>query len=112
MRDHRGGPNHVGNFVDAPVIVDPNTRESRYDPSFYYIAHFSKYVPPGAHRVAASGGPAGLESIAFANPDGSLVVVVLNTGASVANFTLQAGGEPLACSIPARAIHTFVRAAR
>jgi len=35
-------------------------------------------VKPGAHRIASSGGPVALQSVAFANPDGSLVTVVLN----------------------------------
>lgn len=110
--DQRGGPNHVGNFCDAPVIVDTNTKEVRYGSSFYYIAHFSRYVKPGAHRVASAGGPAGLESVAFVNPDGSLVTVVLNKSDAAVAFTLQAGTEALACTIPARGIQTYLGAKR
>lgn len=109
--DQRGGPNHVGNFCDAPVIVDTNTKEVRYTPAFYYIAQFSKFVPPGAHRIASSGGPAGLQSIAFANPDGSLAVVVLNQTDADARFQLAAPGGAVACSIPAHAIQTYLRPA-
>jgi glucosylceramidase len=105
--DQRGGPNHVGNFCDAPVLVDTNTKEIRYTPAFYYIAHFSKFVSPGAHRIASSGGPAGLQSIAFANPDGSLVAVVLNDTDAAVTFSLSTPGRLLACSIPARAIQTY-----
>jgi glucosylceramidase len=106
--DQRGGPNHVGNFCDAPVIVDTGTKEVRFGPSFYYIAHFSRFVQPGAHRIG-SGGTEGLDSIAFRNPDGSLAVIVMNRAAVPAQFNLSAGGEVLACSIPARAIQTYVR---
>jgi len=106
--DQRGGPNHVGNFCDAPVIVDTETKEVRYGPSFYYIAHFSRFVQPGARRIASSGA-AGFDSIAFQNPDGSLVVVVMNKSSAAGKFTLSAGGGALACSIPARAIQTYVR---
>jgi len=110
--DQRGGPNHVGNFCDAPVIVNTGTRQVTYGPSFYYIGHFSKFVQPGAHRIASSGGPEGLESIAFENPDGSLVTVVLNeTDAQVA-FTLTAKGESLTCTIPAHAIQSYVRSTK
>jgi len=109
--DQRGGPNHVGNFCDAPVIVDTNTKEVRYGPSFHYIGHFSKYVQPGAHRIASDGGPAALQSVAFANPDGSLVTVVLNETDAPVSFTLAAGGEALACTVPAHGIQTYVRAA-
>ena len=106
--DQRGGPNHVGNFCDAPVIVDTNTKEVRYGPSFFYIGHFSKYVKPGAHRIASDGGPAALESAAFANPDGSLAVVVLNRTDAAVTFALAAGGETLTCTLPAHAIQTYL----
>ena len=108
--DQTGGPNHVGNFCDAPVIVDTETGEVHYGPSFYYIGQFSRFVHPGAvqDRVAAAARP-GLESVAFANPDGGLAVVVLNTGAAPAQFQLADGNASRACSIPARAIQTYVR---
>jgi glucosylceramidase len=110
--DQRGGPNHVGNFCDAPVIVDTATKEVRYGPSFYYLGQFSKYVKPGAHCIASSGGPAALESVAFANSDGSLAVVVLNRTDAPMAFTLAVGGEALACTVPAHAIQTYIGAVR
>lgn len=110
--DQRGGPNHVGNFCDAPVIVDTTTKEVRYSAAFHYIGHFSKFVRPGARRIASSGGPKDLQSIAFANPDGSLVLVALNTTETPASFALDADDATLACTIPARAIQTYVRAAK
>ena len=108
--DQRGGPNHVGNFCDAPVIVDTRSGEVRYGPSFYSIAHFSSYVRPGARRIASRGEPGTPESIAFHNPDGSLVVVVLNTAGEPAEFAIAVGSETLPCHIPARAIQTYVAA--
>jgi glucosylceramidase len=110
--DQRGGPNHVGNFCDAPVIVDTRTKEVRYGPSFYYIGQFSRFVKPGAHRIASSGGPTGLQTVAFANPDGSLVSVVLNETDAPVNFALAAGGDSAACAIPAHAIQTYLSAAQ
>jgi len=108
--DEMGGPNHVGNYTDAPIIVDTKTGEIHYQSSFYYIAHFSKYVHTGAHRLASTVSATGLESVSFVNPDGSLVTVVLNATEQAVKFTLSAGGESLACAIPARAIQTYVRA--
>jgi glucosylceramidase len=109
--DQRGGPNHVGNFCDAPVIVNTQTKAVSYSAAFHYIAHFSRFVRPGAHRIGSAGGPDGLLSIAFANPDGSLVTVVVNPTDTAAAFALTAAGETLACTIPAHAIQTYVRAA-
>jgi glucosylceramidase len=106
--DQTGGPNHVGNFCDAPVIVDTKTGEVRYTPAFYYIAQFSKFVHPGARRIESHGGPAGLESVAFTNPGGGLAVVVLNTSESPVDFQLAGAGGAASCRIPARAIQTYV----
>lgn len=106
--DLRGGPNHVGNFCDSPVLVDTVHGTVHYQNSFYYIAHFSRYVQPGAHRIASRGGPDALGSVAFANPDGSLVVVVLNVTDAAVGFSLVAGPDAIACSIPAHAIQTYL----
>ena len=110
--DQRGGPNHVGNFCDAPVIIDTGTGEVRYQSAFFYIGHFSRFVQTGAHRIASGGGPAELQSVAFLNPDGSLVAVVLNATGQPVSFTLAAEGGALACTIPAHAIQTYIRAAQ
>ena len=107
--DQTGGPNHVGNLCDAPVIVDTAKGEVRYTPAFYYIGQFSRFVRPGARHIESHGGPAGIESVAFSNPGGGLAVVVLNTSESPADFMLAAGRAPLACRIPARAIQTYVK---
>ena len=108
--DQRGGPNHVGNFCDAPVIVDTDTKKVTYGPSFYYLAHFSKFVQPGARRIHSDGGPKGIQSIAFSNPDGTLAIVVVNPTEQAAGFTLGVAGESVACKIPARAIQTYFEA--
>ncbi len=106
--DQGGGPNHVGNFCDAPVIVDTETGVVRFQASFYYIGQFSRFVRTGATRIESHGGPAGLESVAFVNPDRSLAIVVLNRTAAPVEFGLSDGAEARACLIPARAIQTYV----
>jgi glucosylceramidase len=106
--DQRGGPNHVGNFCDSPVLVDTNTKEVNYTPAYYYIGQFSRFVLPGAERIASRGGPAELQSVAFINPDGSLIAIVLNESDSPVNFALSAGDATRGCLIPAHAIQTYV----
>jgi glucosylceramidase len=108
--DPTGGPNHVGNLCDAPVIVDTEKGEVRYESSFYYIGQFSRFVHPGARRIESHGGSAALESVAFVNPDGGTVLVVLNTTASAIGFQVSQGNDLRTCSIPGRAIQTYVKA--
>ncbi|HRE07065.1 MAG TPA: glycoside hydrolase family 30 protein [Opitutaceae bacterium] len=107
--DARGGPNHVGNFCDAPVIVDTATGEVRYQSGFYYIGHFSRFVRVGAERIASEGAPAGLNAMAFRNPDGGVVVVVLNETDDPVTFGLAVVGESnRGCRIPAHGIQTYM----
>ena len=108
--DLSGGPNHVGNFCHAPVLVDAQAGQVRVQPSFHYIAHFSSYVQPGAFRIPLSETPAGLQTIAFANPDRGIVVVVCNPGDDAQEFAVQIGDDARVCTIPAHAIQTHIRA--
>lgn len=53
--DTTGGPNHLGNLCDANIIADPDkkiTGESVIlQASYYYMGHFSRFIPPGSHRI-------------------------------------------------------------
>jgi glucosylceramidase len=79
LLDEHGGPNHVGNFCFAPVHADTRTGKLIYTNAYYYIGHFSKFVRPGAQRIAASSNRASLQTTAFLNKDGSIVVIVMNS---------------------------------
>ncbi|MEE1049711.1 MAG: glucosylceramidase, partial [Clostridia bacterium] len=52
--DEKGGPNHVGNFCDAPIMADTVNDKVYIHDSYYYIGHFSKYVKKGARRIGSS----------------------------------------------------------
>jgi glucosylceramidase len=78
LLDEKGGPNHVGNFCFAPVHADTRTGELIYTNSYFYIGHFSKFIKPGAKRIASAPSRSGLISTAFLNPDGKIAVVVMN----------------------------------
>ena len=45
--NEQGGPNHVGNYCSAPIIVDTKLNELLYQSSYYYIGHFSRFILPG-----------------------------------------------------------------
>jgi len=79
LLDENGGPNHTGNFCFAPVHADTRNGQLIYTNAHYYIGHFSKFIRPGARRIAASSNRTTLQTTAFVNKDGSMVVVVMNT---------------------------------
>ena len=109
--DTQGGPNHVGNFCHAPVLVDTKSGEVRVQPSFYYIAHFSKFVRAGARRLASTSDDNSVHSIAFANPDGSRVIVIANPGDVPRDITIAVDNEVRAAPLPPHAIQTHIVAA-
>ena len=78
LLDENGGPNHVGNFCFAPIHANTKTGELIYTNSYYYLGHFSKFIRPGAKRIACSSSRTQLLSTAFLNTDGTIAVVVMN----------------------------------
>lgn len=74
--DTTGGPNHVNNLCSSPVMVDVFPEKEIFNPSYYYIQHFSKHVPKGSRRRHSSSDNI-LHNV-FIRPDGKSVVVLMN----------------------------------
>ncbi len=108
LLDENGGPNHVGNFCFAPVHADTKTGELIYTNSYYYIGHFSKFVRPGARRIAASPSRSALMSTAFVNSDGKVVVVVMNKGDKEIPYFLWLDGNAAEVNSLPHSIQTLV----
>jgi glucosylceramidase len=49
--DKNGGPNHVGNFCGAPIMVDTDTGYVYYTPIYFVLAQFSRTIRPGDRMV-------------------------------------------------------------
>jgi glucosylceramidase len=106
--DMQGGPNHVGNFCDAPVLVDAPGRKVHYQPAFYYIGQISKFVRPGAVCLETTASVDGLENVALQNRDGSIVIVVMNSSEKALPVEIVIRGQRASSSCPAHAIQTYV----
>lgn len=104
--DEKGGPNHAGNFCDAPIMVDTQNGTFEVKLSFDYIGHFSKYIKPGAKRIALSKYTYDLEMTAFKNPDGSLALVVLNRKEQDMPVNIRLGEEIIQFTVPKSSIVT------
>ncbi len=108
MLDEKGGPNHVGNYCMAALHIDTKTHELRYTDIYDYMGHFSKFVRPGARRVAVAPSRDALQATGFRNADGSLAVVVLNQTDKPVDYSLWIAGKAAPTRAPARSIATFV----
>ena len=108
LLDETGGPNHVGNFCFAPIIADTQAGKLLYTNAYYYIGHFSKFIRPGARRIAATANRDALQTTAFRNPDGSVAVVVMNQTDQPQQFQLWMAGQAAKTTAEAHSIMTLV----
>lgn len=106
--DETGGPNHVGNYCSAPIIIDTITCEILYQSSYYYIGHFSRYIRPGAKRIACYSTSESLETTAFLNPDGQITVVALNRTSKPILYALRFEGLSGVMESPPNSIATLL----
>lgn len=106
LLDETGGPNHVGNLCHAPVLVDRATQRWVAQPSFHVLGQFARFIQPGAQRVLCAATREALVCTAFANPDGSVAVVLLNTRDEPIPCLLAHSGEQVRIDLPAHAIVT------
>jgi glucosylceramidase len=88
------------------IIVDETTDEVTYLPLFYYEAHLSKFVRPGAHHVRAYGGGPGLDYQAFTNADGTRSLTVINSADNAQEIRVTEGASFITTLAP-HAINTF-----
>jgi glucosylceramidase len=108
LLDETGGPNHVQNFCFAPVHADTKTGELIYTNAFYYLGHFSKFIRPGAKRIQAACSFSKLQTTAFENTDGSIVVVVMNSTDEKISFFLWMDNKSVPRQALPHSISTFV----
>lgn len=106
--DRQGGPNWFKNWCVAPVIVDPDQDEVYFTPLYHTMAHFSRYIRPGAVRIGFENTDDSLMITAVENPDGSVVLVVLNQEASPKSFRVTLGSRSAEIAISQQAIQTVV----
>jgi glucosylceramidase len=106
--DRQGGPNWFKNWCVAPVIVDPAADEVYYTPLYYTLAHFSRYIRPGAQVIGVEQSDQDLMVTAAQNPDGSIAVVILNQTANTKHLSLSLAGKTKSISINGQAIQTVI----
>ena len=78
LLDGQGGPNHVGNFCDAPYLYDQAADTLIPRAVLKALRHFAHWIRPGAVRIGATRYTDQLDVTAFRNPDGSMALVLLN----------------------------------
>lgn len=77
LLDEKGGPNHVGNFCEAPFQYDINKKELMYNNILKYLWHLSHFVESDSVRIGISRYTDKLEITAFKKGN-KISVIILN----------------------------------
>lgn len=108
LLDEMGGPNHVGNYCQAPFLYD--TKEKKLMPQLLqkHFYHFSHFIEKGAKRIGFSRYTADIDITAYKNPDGRIVFVLLNRTDEERVAVIRMNGMVIETTVEPRAICTGV----
>ena len=104
--DKDGGPRHVPMGFGAPVCVNPDGTYRKLV-LFDYVGHFSKFILPGARRIAFSRCDDKVDVTAAMNRDGSIVLVALNRAPKDASYAIRMDGQVIRFDVPGNTITTL-----
>ena len=108
LLNEKGGPNHVGNFCESPIMYDRLEKQIIYNPSYYFIGHFSRYIQSGAKRIDIKiTEQNGVYTTAYKNPNNEIVIIILNQG-HIKNESIHVRNNVINLSLPPRSISTLI----
>lgn len=107
--DERRGPYTGGcDTCRGVVTVESGSGRVTRNDEYYALAHASRFVRRGAYRIASTETSDGLDNVAFQNTDdGSLVLIVTNSGMAPRRFSVRQEEQGFHYSLPARSVATF-----
>jgi glucosylceramidase len=110
--DPNGGPKlYSGACINCQGMVTVNTGTGTvsYNEDYYAIGHASRFIQPGAFRVSSTAyGLGGIENVAAVNPDGSIVLLAINSGDYTQSFQIRTHGATLRYALDSGSAATFV----
>jgi glucosylceramidase len=106
--DEHHGP-HKGGCGDCRgiVTIDSKTGAITRNAEYYALAHASRFVLPGARRIASTSGSGGLDTVAFRNPDGAIALLVANPADKPQAFSVRVGARSFGYTLPGDSVATF-----
>ena len=105
-----GGPSLRLDADDVHLrgVLEVTPDDFSLSPEFYILGHLSKFVLPGAFRIASTNGQDVL-SVAFQNPNGSMVALVHNPDPTeIHSFTVGVGSSSFEYQLQPRSCATFI----
>ena len=106
--NEQGGPNHVGNYCSAPIIVDTRSQDLLYQSSYYYIGHFSRFILPGDKIINSKNTNDKIDVLSSINDQSVVNTVIQNKNESRVEINYNRDNMNSVFTIPERSIVTVV----
>ncbi|MEU9700701.1 ricin-type beta-trefoil lectin domain protein [Streptomyces sp. NPDC047981] len=108
--DQNRGPHNGGCGVcDGLITVhngDSRHGQVDYTIEYYTMGHLTKFVRPGAHRIASTAA-SDVPNVAWRNPDGSKALIAYNDATSARQLTVNWGASHYTYTLPGKTSATF-----
>ncbi|MET8634666.1 ricin-type beta-trefoil lectin domain protein [Streptomyces sp. NPDC004096] len=108
--DQNMGPHNGGCGTCTGLITvhngDGASGTVDYTVEYYTMGHLTKFVRPGAQRVASTASSA-VPNVAWRNPDGSKALIAYNDASSAKTVTINWGSQHATYSLPGKTSATF-----
>jgi glucosylceramidase len=109
LLDQDGGPRHAGGARGSNIITaDLPTGKLIFNPPHHVFGQFSRFIRPGAKRIACTSNNDDLLATGFVNPDGRIAVVVYNARKADQLMQLWVAGGAIRYTMPAQSVITIV----
>jgi glucosylceramidase len=122
--DPQGGPHSTAYGCPGctgVVTINEQLHTVTFTSEYYQLGQVSAFVQPGATRIDSTSLvtygvdssdietiSAGLDDVAFQNPDGSLALIAYNNSSAPITFAADSNGHYFTYTLPAAAMTTFV----
>ena len=100
----KGGISRWGWAQNSLVSVDSVNKTFVFNYEYYVMKHYSRFVLPGAKRLETSGDD---NVLAFANPDGSIVIVAGNPTNEKRTLHVKIGNQYISPELEAASFNTI-----
>lgn len=110
LNEDYGPTNNGCSNCRGVVTVNSGSGVVTKNVEYYSLAHFAKFVRPGATRINAKLPQAlpNVDAVSFQNTDGTKVLVAANYGEAAQVFTIKQGTKYMTYTLPQKSVVTIV----
>lgn len=110
LNQYNGPRNNGCSDCRGVITINSDNGLVTKNEEYYSIAHFSKFVRPGAVRISSVIPQAltNIGAVAFTDPDGSKSLIVCNYSSDIRTFSVKQGGKYFSYSISPKSVASIL----